>query len=152
MSMEVKPFSGLSLSGSPTYIGMMKARTIPEMHCKKFLLCLSFRLVSWDISVWVSMSRLHIYYWLSLCRCSWLVGFVYVQKIEYYMRSAWLLAHIPSLPLPPLRVYMIIPCPIHHVMYTLLFCWLLSSIFLFQLGIMIRAVWTRDKLQTVEGR
>jgi len=83
------------------------------------------------------MSRFHEYYWLSLC--SWLAGwYVYVQKIEYCMRIVWCLYTIP--PPPPLRIYMIISCHIHHVMYTLLYCCLLSDIILFQLGMMNRAV------------
>ena len=100
-------------------------------------------------SVWAG--SMNITGWV--CVVGWLVGYVYVQKIEYCMRSAWLLAgpHIPSLPSPPpLRVHMFISCPIHHIMYTLLFCCLLSCIFLFQLGMMIRAVWTWD--ETADNR
>ena len=146
--MEVKPFSCLYLSGSPTYNGMMKARTLPEMHCETFLLFLSFRLVSWDISVWVSMSRFHEYYWLSLCRCSWLVGDVYVQKIEYCMRKCMVAC---SYTIPPpsssqgLHDHPLSSSPRHVHTIVLL---LALKYFLFQLGMMIWAVWTWDNLQT----
>ena len=89
------------------------------------------------------MSRFHEYYWLSLC--SLLVGWVrvcaenrilinlvesgagvvsclglYVQRIEYCMRSAWLLAGpcITSLPLPH-PGSMIIPCPSPRHVHTI---------------------------------
>jgi len=168
--MIIRLLGGIScLSGSPTYNGMMKARTLPEMHCETFLLFLSFRLVSWDISVWFSMSRFHDYYWLSLC--NWLVGWVrvcaenrilinlvesgagvvsclslYVQRIKYCIWG-WSLYNLP----PPPSTQGPWSSPVlHHVMYTLLGICLLSWIFLFQLGKMIKGCVTWD--ETTDSR
>jgi len=87
------------------------------------------------------MTRFHEYYWLSLCRCSWLVGDVYVQKMEYCMRKC-MVACSYTIPPPsfsqglhdhPLSSS---PCHVHTIVLLLAL-----KYFLFQLGMMIRAVW-----------